>query len=287
MKKVSVTVRKMKLSDINDAMKLSTSEGWNQTENDWRLLIENAENVCLLAETDGKVVGTTTAINYSSQVAWIGMVLVNEAYRGLGVAKLLLIAIFEKVKPFRSVKLDATPVGKQVYQKFGFKDEYPIERMVNPSMTTLLTDEQEFVPEVIQLKHIPEIVNFDKLVFGTSRQQLIEFLIKQDPGKGWFLRRNNVVVGIVLGRDGNKYHQIGPVAAATTDDARMLIIKALDSLRNQPVVVDVLCDKEDMINWLHSIGFIKQRHFIRMYKNQNYCQGMIDKQYMICGPEFG
>ncbi|WP_018612653.1 GNAT family N-acetyltransferase [Segetibacter koreensis] len=277
----------MKLSDINDAMKLSTSEGWNQTENDWRLLIENAENVCLLAEIDRKVIGTTTAINYSSKVAWVGMVLVNEAYRGLGVAKLLLTAVLKKVKFCRSVKLDATPVGKQVYQKFGFKDEYSIARMVNTSMTTMLIDDYEVVPDAIQLKHIPEIVSFDKFIFGTSRQQLIEFLIKQNPGKGWFLRRNNLVAGFVLGRDGSKYHQIGPVAAVTTNDAKILITKALESLRNQPVVVDVLCDKEDMINWLHSIGFIKQRHFIRMYKDENYCPGTIDKQYMICGPEFG
>jgi hypothetical protein len=48
-----------------------------------------------------------------------------------------------------------------------------------------------------------------------------------------------------------------------------LITKSLEKLAGQSVVVDVLCDKEDLSNGLESIGFVKQRHFIRMYKNKN------------------
>src|SRR5215213_5494312 len=122
MTKVSVTLRSMKLSDISDAMKLSTAEGWNQTESDWKLLIENSENVCLAAESGKKVIGTTAVINYSNLVAWIGMVLVDKEYRGLGISKSLLTAIFRKVEFCKSVKLDATPAGQLIYKGFGFKD---------------------------------------------------------------------------------------------------------------------------------------------------------------------
>src|SRR3954470_7516850 len=90
MTKAVVIIRPMELGDISDAMKLSTAEGWNQTENDWRLLIENPENVCLLGQIGHEVVATTTAINYSNDEVWIGMVLVNREYRGLGVARSLL-----------------------------------------------------------------------------------------------------------------------------------------------------------------------------------------------------
>ena len=30
-----------------------------------------------------------------------------------------------------------------------------------------------------------------------------------------------------------------------------------------------------------------QRHFVRMYKKENSFPGIVDKQYLICGPEFG
>ena len=61
--------------DIGQAMELSNAEGWNQTKADWELLVQNHQNICLAAVSDGKIVGTATAINYSGDVAWIGMVL--------------------------------------------------------------------------------------------------------------------------------------------------------------------------------------------------------------------
>jgi GNAT superfamily N-acetyltransferase len=286
MKDITITLRVMDLNDIEGAIRLSKAEGWNQTEKDWKLLIENTDNVCLLAEVDGKIVGTTTAINYSNEEMWIGMVLVDKDYRGQGISKSLLTDIFQKTNFCKSIKLDATPVGQPVYQKFGFKEEYLIARMVNQSMDPF-PFKDDLIPEPIELRHIQEIAELDEIIFGVNRHQLIEFLIKQYPGKGWLLKRNKRITGFVLGRDGNKYHQIGPLVAETAIDAKILVSKALKHLYQQSVVVDVLYDKEHLIDWLNSIGFVKQRHFIRMYKEKNIFPGVIDNLYLICGPEFG
>ena len=116
MGQTAFTVRNMQPGDIESAMKLSTAEGWNQTEKDWKLLVDNPGNVCLVAEHSKKTIGTTTAINYSNQLAWIGMVLVDKEYRGQGVSKLLLTTIFSKLELF-SIKLDATPAGQQVLRR--------------------------------------------------------------------------------------------------------------------------------------------------------------------------
>ena len=278
----------MEPSDIRDAMKLSNAEGWNQTENDWKLLIEIPENVCMVAECGNRVIGTTTAINYSNQVAWIGMVLVDKEYRGQGISKSLLTDVFKKLESCKSVKLDATPAGQQVYKKFGFTDEYLIARMTNASMKNLPTDDDnEILHGPIQFEQIQEIIALDEIIFGANRTQLIKSLINEYPGKSLLLKRNNRLTGFALGREGTKYHQIGPVVASNTTDTKILIMKALTKLTNQPVVVDVLCDKEELLDWLDSIGFIKQRHFMRMYKKENSFPGVIDKQYLICGPEFG
>ena len=279
----------MKLSDISSAMKLSNAEGWNQTENDWKLFIEDPENVCMVAECDNQIIGTTTTINYSNQVAWIGMVLVDKEYRGQGISKSLLTNIFKKLESCKSVKLDATPEGQKVYKKLDFKEEYLIARMVNTSMNDLLFDDDnnEILPEPIQRKHIQEIIALDEIIFGANRTQLIKFLVREYPDKAVLVKRNNRITGFALGRDGNKYRHIGPVAASNTGDAKILITKVLKENTNQPVVVDVPCDKEDLLTWLNSIGFIKQRYFTRMYKKENILPGITGKQYLICGPEFG
>ena len=287
MRKTDFIVRPMQPGDIVDAMKLSNAEGWNQTEKDWKLLIEEPQNVCLLAECDKKIIGTTTAMNYANQIAWIGMVLVAKECRGQGVSKLLLTNVLKKLESFASIKLDATPAGKQVYQKFDFKDEYLITRVVTVSMKNLPFDDDTILAESIRLKDIEEIVALDEHVFGTNRRQLIESLINRYPHKAWLLKRNNSIAGFALGRDGNKYHQVGPVCGSTINDVKMLIRRALKELINQPVVIDVLSEKEDLISWLHSIGFTMQRHFVRMYKKENLFPGIVNKQYLICGPEFG
>src|SRR5439155_12328960 len=112
MEKTGFKIRSMRLDDIEYALTLSNAEGWNQTEKDWRLFIRSSQNVCMLAECGKKIIGTTTAINYSNQLAWIGMVLVAKEYRGQGVSKLLLTNILEKLESFNSIKLDATPEGQ-------------------------------------------------------------------------------------------------------------------------------------------------------------------------------
>ena len=283
-----VKIRPLIIEDITEAIQLSRAERWNQTEKDWELLIQNPENVCLAAELNGKLIGTSTAINYNNVIAWIGMVLVNREYRGRGVSKLLLTELFRQLKLIRSIKLDATPAGQPVYQKFGFKDEYILHRMTANSISTkAISNESRNLPERIQPKDFSEVIKFDTQIFGANRKQLIEFLIKNNPENSWLMRREEKIIGVVLGRKGSRFYQIGPVLAANEEDARILIAKVIRSLLGQPLVVDVPADKKELTEWLKGIGFQSKRPFIRMYQNKNPYPGIPEQQFLICGPEFG
>lgn len=283
-----VSIKRLELQDIEQAIKLSNAEKWNQTEKDWELLIQNPQNICLAAIDGSRVIGTATAINYENDVAWIGMVLVDQEYRGRKVSKLLLSGLFEKLKSCRSLKLDATPAGQPVYQKFGFKTEYLIHRISASSILMKpLSIDNGPSPEHICIKNITEIVEFDKRVFGANRKQLIEFLINDYPDNVWMLRQEGQITGIALGRMGKRFFQVGPVLASSTKDAKKLISKSLEGFENQPVVIDILDDKKELMNWLLTIGFTKKRHFVRMYQNENTYPGIPKNQFLICGPEFG
>tara|TARA_R110000737_G_scaffold349418_1_gene385570 strand:+ start:1482 stop:2315 length:834 start_codon:yes stop_codon:yes gene_type:complete len=277
----------MELSDVSGGLRLSTAEGWNQTERDWKFLLEGSNGCCILAERDSTIIGTTTAITYSHQLAWIGMVLVDKAYRGQGVSKALLDHVFKNTSEI-SIKLDATPAGQQVYQQFGFKDEYLIDRMVHVLLTNSASFDNSGIETVpVKPENIKEIVAFDAAVFGTKREHLITSLVKEYPDKAWMVRHKNRVTGFVLGRGGSKYHHVGPVSASTMEVAQALLAKSLEGLIQKPVVVDVLQDKQALIASLKSLGFTKQRHFVRMYKGENHFPGTTEHSYCICGPEFG
>ena len=287
MTELPVMLRQMQLSDVKAGMRLSTAEGWNQTEKDWKFLIANSQNICLAAEADDKVVGTTTAINYANQIAWIGMVLVDKNYRGKGISKMLLENVLEKLKQCRSIKLDATSAGREVYKKFGFKDEYSITRMTCSSIKSSFENDENAFAQSIQSKDIKAITEFDEIVFGANRTKLIEYLTVEYFYKAWLLKRDNKLTAFALGREGKKFYHIGPVMGETIDDVKILISKTLKEITDQPVVVDILNDKIELINWLQSLGFTRQREFVRMYKNENPFPGLTEKYFLICGPEFG
>jgi GNAT superfamily N-acetyltransferase len=280
-------IRSMITDDLKQAIGLSDSEGWNQTEKDWKLLLENPGNICIVAEYNNKVIGTATALNHSNKIAWIGMVLVDKSFRGRGVGKMLLTNIIGALKNVDSIKLDATPIGLPLYQKLGFIDEYKIYRMINPSLQSFKKQAFNYEPVNIDLENFSDVLKLDKRIFGTARTYLLQTLLRNYPEKAYLIKRNKKLDGYMFGRDGIRFNYIGPVFALSHESARILILKALESLNNQPVALDILQDKEGLFKWLEMLGFVKQRHFIRMnLKSNSYC-GLIKYQYLISGPEFG
>lgn len=281
------TIRPMKSSDLDQAFSLSLNEGWNQTLNDWRLLIDNDENVCLVAEKDNRVAGTATALNHDNKIAWIGMVLVDKSLRGQGAGKMLLEEIIRRVKHVGSVKLDATPAGEPLYRKLGFIAEYKIFRMTCNALNYNSDNTTGKELYTISNKNLSEVLRLDRSVFGADRSYLLMNLLNENPGRAFCMKRNNAPSGYIFGRAGSRFNYIGPACAMSPDSVRPLISKALESLNNKAIALDILEDKEDLISWLETIGFIKQRHFVRMYLTGNPYPGIANNQYLISGPEYG
>jgi len=285
--KSPLTLRKMLLSDMDSLMKLKDAEGWNQLNEDWALLIAYKKSVNLVALLDDRIVGSITAINYDNTVAWIGMMLVDKEYRGRGISKLLLLDAIDKLKGCRSIKLDATPAGRPVYLKLGFRDEHTLYRMSNPSVPLLTLNDVPYKTEAISPVDIPEVCAFDQKVFGADRKDLITHLYASYPELAWQVKLNSRLAGFCLGRRGQNYTQIGPVSASSSQAAKALIQSASSLLNGLPVVVDICSDKTALKEWLEACGFKSQRPFERMYLRNNPHPGIIEKQFLISGPELG
>src|SRR6266403_3003964 len=123
-------LRVMTKADICAAQRLREIAGWNQTNIDWERFLEASEAGCFVAEFDDKVCGTAATISFENRFAWVGMVLVDPAYRGRSIGTKLLEQTIEYLDARRipCIKLDATPQGKPLYEKLGFVPEYEIER---------------------------------------------------------------------------------------------------------------------------------------------------------------
>lgn len=278
-------VREMREEDIPGAMRLKTAEKWNQTEDDWRTLLKLDPTLCLAATSAGNIVGTVTATNYTNELAWIGMMLVDKDFRSMGLGKFLLTTLMEKLGSCQSIKLDATPTGLPLYKSLGFREELSIDRMVTTQLHVDFQSEDGHAVRPLTETEWPNVMDLDRNFFGADRSRLItETLLKN---QGWYLERNGKMIGYLLARSGSNYTQLGPLSAETTEDAKMLLVSALKSFTGSPVLVDILQDKTDLKEILVSLGFNVQRSFTRMYLKSNTFSGSVKNQFLIAGPELG
>src|SRR5690606_29244067 len=285
MNNVGFHIRRMEMEDLPAAMDIKNQEGWNQTLQDWEFLLHGKANSCLVATHRDKIVATVSAIGYDNKLAWIGMMLVRKEHRGQGLAKMLMKATLEKLASYLALKLDATPAGFPVYAALGFVPEYSIYRMVRLSRE--ISTKHPDQPSLLEETSLQGIIDFDQKTYGVNRMHLLQYLHQQSPKPARIAETAKPIKGYIMGRLGTKYHQLGPLLAESMDTAVELISSALADLNEQPIVVDVLADKEGLITWLQDQGFTKQRELIRMYYQNNPFPGYLAQQFLISGPELG
>ena len=281
----SISYRVMTPEDVAAGLRICRAVGWNQLSRDWELFLKLSPNDCRVAvDSSGNVTGTVTIIRYENHFSWIGMLLVDPAWQGKGVGRNLLEQALQILSSEQTVKLDATPAGREVYLKYNFVDEYTISRMMmaetNSDLKTskvLSIDESDF----------PSLLKFDSQVFGADRQTVLRWVWNTGQRFSYTARHENEIAGYCFGRRGHLYTHIGPVVAQNESVARQLVSSVLKNSPDQPIILDVPHNKPGWMNWLQSIGFREQRVLTRMYRGTNSQPGLPEKQFAILGPEFG
>src|SRR5215831_7863784 len=127
-------LRSLRVDDVSEAFQLSAQAGWNQTEEDWHLLLELAPGTCFGIEIRGELASTTTLLCYGRRLGWIGMVLTKSGFQRRGLARKLLqhtLNVADKIG-METLKLDATDQGQHLYLQCGFREEHQIERWQRP-----------------------------------------------------------------------------------------------------------------------------------------------------------
>lgn len=197
--RMSVRFRLKTIEDIPEAMQLKDAAGWNQTTSDWTRFLSASPDGCFVAECEGRVVGTATSIVYEGRFAWIGMVIVDSQYRGQGIGTALLerTVCFLDSRSVLCMKLDATPQGKPVYEKFGFVSEYDIERWK-------LKRRRRANSAGKASAEIEDVLRLDREIFGADRSGILRSLTEAAPDFALVARQEAGVAGYTFGRRGSR-----------------------------------------------------------------------------------
>jgi GNAT superfamily N-acetyltransferase len=277
-------IRPMTPSDLPDGIRLVAAAGWNQTAGDWRLFLSAGR--AFAAESGGRVVGTAALIVYG-RMAWVGMVLVDPERRRMGIGRRLMERALEAAAGIACVKLDATPDGKPVYDRLGFRDEFGLRRMT--ALPSAVFDDR---PGAVDLRPMAPadqdaVFALDRTVFGADRSAVLGSCLARAPEAAWMAPGGSggAPRGYCFGRPGAKFFHLGPVVADSADAAAALARAALRA--SGPAVVDVPVTQSAFLDALGAWGFREQRPFIRMFRGENASPGLRERVFAAGGPEFG
>ena len=276
----------MTRADISAGMRLKDLAGWNQTKEDWERFLEANPGGCFVAELNGQMAGTVATIVYQKRFAWIGMVLVDPEQRRKGVGTALLLKALDhlEAKKIPCVKLDATPQGKPIYERLGFRAEYEIERHI---LTREASPKVSPGTALDAAEHLERLFEMDREVFGADRGVLLRSLAGSAPELVAITLSGGAVKGFALGRKGSLADHLGPWVASNGTAAHEVLEGFLLRSRRQVVFVDVLRDNPWAPELLAEHGFRFSRTLTRMYRGENAHPGRPDFLCAILGPEFG
>ncbi len=229
-------IRGMTVADIPVGMRLKNQAGWNQLEADWRRMLDLQPDGGFVAELDRAAVGTVMTCRFGP-VAWVAMMLVEERYRGRGIGRALMVHALEDLdsRGVQSVRLDATPLGRPLYESLGFVVETVYTRyqgIVSPT---------ERAPGITSV-HFHDVLErvrvFDRDVTGTDRGRLLHRLAEEYPRSLQVVANEGGVTGFLLSRPGAHARQIGP-CIAHGDAGPLLFAEAHQRYAGESVFIDI------------------------------------------------
>ncbi|MBZ5590719.1 MAG: GNAT family N-acetyltransferase [Acidobacteriia bacterium] len=271
-------VRLLTEADIPACVRLKDAAGWNQTATDWRNVMALAPDGCFGMDCDGELRATTTAVCFGQELAWVGMVLTDSAYRRRGFARRLMEHALEYLRR-RSVgwiKLDATEMGAPLYERLGFREEGGIERWIRP---------RGVVPDGPSSAGLFALdAALDREAFGADRSPLLHMLAGIESA-------SVAGAGFAMGRPGAQAAYFGPCVARSADVARDFVTWFLRRHPDEDVCWDILTANAAAVRMARELGFERRRELVRMaLSGVNHVPALKKSDHLVFAPagfEFG
>ncbi|PZW46517.1 acetyltransferase (GNAT) family protein [Humitalea rosea] len=260
-------MRPMSQADLPRAAALGAAIGWNQVAADWRVFLDLGA-VQVVDDGGAALAATAAILPHGPDLAWISMVLVRPDQRRRGLATALLQWALAALAGRRSIALDATPAGRAVYARLGFRDAWGFTRM---SLPPELPGGGASHP----IADWPAALAQDARAFGAPREALLRGLAGRGGGR-------QAPGGFALARDGLRAAQIGPVIG----QGACGLIADLRATLPGPAIIDVNDAATGVANWLVDAGARIERPFTRMVLGATL-PGEARHIIAPAGPEFG
>jgi GNAT superfamily N-acetyltransferase len=274
-------------ADLDGAQALVAESGWNQVPADWELFTELGA-AFKVSGANGEVAATAATLPFAG-FGWISMVLVAKTHRRQGIATALLEHCIQRLRQDGLVPvLDATPAGREVYRPLGFRDGWPITRWrrVERGAAMPAGADGGAAVRALHAADWPALSALDARTFGADRTPVLRRLQSRSSAFACVAGQSGRIEGYLLGRNGRRATQVGPIVAQDPAVASALLAHALARI-DGPVLLDVLDLHSAFPPLLAAAGFAVERSYTRMTLDRETPFGDAGLMAAIAGPELG
>jgi len=219
-------------SSLNSIELLLQRAGWNQTSEDLAFISNHNQKGIFIAsfnyENQEIPLGSGVSLSVNNDLCWIGMILVHPELRRQGIARSIMNACLEHARHDQNksiIGLDATPLGKQVYDSLGFKDSFTIWRC---EIKTFVETKVNSDVAVVDLEFEPIKKYLQELNYP-ERLGIIEILKSLPGARNIMAIKKGRIIGFALSRPGRLKPFIGPLIADSDKVAMIILNEVLSS----------------------------------------------------------
>ncbi|CAN7343070.1 GNAT family N-acetyltransferase [Pararhizobium sp. LjRoot255] len=275
-----IELMKFETRHLQGALRLSQEMGWPYRREDWEFAATVGEG--LVIERAGEVIGTAMWWNYGQAYATAGMIIVTASAQGGGYGSRLFNGLLEATDG-RNVLLNSTEEGLALYKRRGFTTWGTVLQHQGPlTVAVTLNACDDIRPATIS--DLTKIQAFDQRATGMPRQSMVAELA--DVGNVVVIERAGRVAGYAIARKFGRGYVVGPCAAESAQDARLLILAQLSKLHEQFVRIDVYAEDE-LGDWLEGLGLKQVSYATAMVKGQRPEPDGPAHMYALANQSFG
>ena len=282
-----VRLVRLREEDLPFALRLTRENGWNQCVADWRRWMALSPTDCRMALWRGRRAGTIVGCPFGP-IAWLAMVMVARQMRGRGIGGALLREGLRRAerRGCSTIRLDATPLGRSLYDREGFAPQFEVRRWAgSPILDLPPMDHAGWVLQrESRIAGLSEICAMDGAATRTPRARFLRRLAAESAP--WTARApSGELAGFLFHRRGRIATQIGPACGESAAVAHLLRC-ALHRFRGRPVFVDIPEGNREMETLASAAGLTVARTFLRMCRGRWVLEDP-DRFHLSSGPELG
>jgi GNAT superfamily N-acetyltransferase len=237
------TVRRLTDADLHRCSELGLSRDWGAEQRKWGLLFELGE-VYGIEDEAGRLIATAVLTRYGQQFGSVSMVLVAQSHERRGLGTRIVRHVLDQASSSTLV-LHATPEGRPLYERLGFKPFGTVEAHVgvfDPTGARAGRTQPASAQDLLQLARL------DREVYGVHRTALLKRLPDFAERVRVLRNEEGLITGYGALWRSEELAAIGPVLAPDVAGARDLITDLAEGVEDR-LRLDVDAEGDDLSAW--------------------------------------